>query len=179
MYCPRSRPMRQRGAALVLALLVFAICSVLIIAMTRDFNRIYQQGSNTFVMAQSKAYLLGAEGLATLALLADDDADRKAELNRDDLGEIWAREAQPYPLEEGGWLVGELEDLQGRFTFANQAFCRLLGKTQSEILDTTDFDHYPPELARKYRQDASTLHMAHTDRELISSMYLLFVEEKR
>ncbi|QFU77761.1 general secretion pathway protein GspK [Halioglobus maricola] len=98
-----------------MALLVFALCSVLIVAMTRDFNRVYQQGSNALVMAQSRAYLLGAEGLASLALLADDDADRKAELNRDDLGEIWAREAQPYPLEEGGWLVGELEDLQGRF----------------------------------------------------------------
>ncbi|KZX59461.1 hypothetical protein A3709_14290 [Halioglobus sp. HI00S01] len=115
MSCRRSSPRQQQGAALVLALLVFALCTVLIVAMTRDFDRLYTQGSNTFVMAQSRAYLLGAEGLATLALLADDDADREAQLNRDDLGEVWAREAQPYPLEEGGWLVGELEDLQGRF----------------------------------------------------------------
>ncbi|MDP4916519.1 MAG: type II secretion system minor pseudopilin GspK, partial [Haliea sp.] len=30
-------------------------------------------------------------------------------------GEIWAQQATPYPLDEGGWLVGSLQDLQGRF----------------------------------------------------------------
>lgn len=106
---------RQRGAALVLALLVFAVSAVLIVAMTRDFNRVYQQASNIFLASQSNAYLRGAEGLASLALLADADLDREADRKRDDLEEIWAREATPYPLEEGGWLLGELEDLQGRF----------------------------------------------------------------
>jgi len=117
MHCRHcsSPPPRERGAALVLALLVFALSSILIVAMTRDFNRVYQQGSNIFLAAQSSAYLRGAEGLASLALLADSDADRKAGISRDDLEEIWAREATPYPLEEGGWLVGSLEDLQGRF----------------------------------------------------------------
>lgn len=114
MRCRPSRA-RQRGAALVLALLVFALSMVLIVAMTRDFNRVYQQASNSFLASQSGAYLRGAEGLATLALLADDDADRKADNNRDDLQELWARETNPYPLEEGGWLLGGLEDLQGRF----------------------------------------------------------------
>ncbi len=117
MHCRRSsyNVSTQRGAALVLALLVFAVSAVLIVAMTRDFNRIYQQASNIFLASQSNAYLRGAEGLASLALLADADLDREANRQRDDLEEIWAREATPYPLEEGGWLVGELEDLQGRF----------------------------------------------------------------
>jgi general secretion pathway protein K len=100
---------------MVLALLVFAISATLIVAMSRDFNRTYRQGANIFLAAQSDAYLHGAEGLASLALIADADADRRAEQRRDDLGEIWAREASPYPLDEGGWLVGSLEDLQGRF----------------------------------------------------------------
>lgn len=120
MRCHRSSR-GQGGAALVLALLVFALSTALIVAMTRDFNRVYQQGSNAFLAEQSSAYLRGAEGLATLALLADDDADRRAGLQRDDLGEIWAREANPYPLEEGGWLVGNLEDLQGRFNLNHLA----------------------------------------------------------
>ena len=120
MHCHHSRP-GQHGAALVLALLVFALSTVLIVAMTRDFNRVYQQGSNSFLAAQSSAYLRGAEGLATLALLADDDADRRAKIQRDDLEEIWAREANPYPLEEGGWLLGSLEDLQGRFNLNHLA----------------------------------------------------------
>lgn len=45
------------------------------------------------------------------------------------------------------------KDLAGRFTFANRAFCRLLNKSLDEIRGTTDFDHYPDELAEKYRRD--------------------------
>lgn len=42
---------------------------------------------------------------------------------------------------------------QERFTFANQQFCRVLGKTLDEILGKTDFDFFPPELAAKYQSD--------------------------
>ena len=45
------------------------------------------------------------------------------------------------------------KDLQERFTFANQQFCRTLGKTLDEIIGKTDFDFFPPELARKYQED--------------------------
>ena len=45
------------------------------------------------------------------------------------------------------------KDLEGRFTFANRSFCQLLGKRLEEILGKTDFDFYPAELARKYRND--------------------------
>jgi two-component system, sensor histidine kinase and response regulator len=52
------------------------------------------------------------------------------------------------------------KDLTGRFTFANQAFCRLLNKSLAEIRGTTDFDHYPKALAEKYRRD--DIHVAET-----------------
>ncbi len=45
------------------------------------------------------------------------------------------------------------KDREGRFTFANQSFCDLLGKPLAAILGKTDFDFYPEELAHKYRQD--------------------------
>jgi sigma-B regulation protein RsbU (phosphoserine phosphatase) len=45
------------------------------------------------------------------------------------------------------------KDLQGRFTFGNQQFCRSLGKTLPEIVGKTDFDFFPPELAAKYQHD--------------------------
>lgn len=106
---------RQGGAALVAAMLVFAISAALIVAMQSDFTRLYQRSSNIFIDEQSRSYLRGAEGLATLALLADYDADAKADVAQDTLQDIWAREEVPYPLEDGGWLAGEVEDLQGRF----------------------------------------------------------------
>jgi len=45
------------------------------------------------------------------------------------------------------------KDREGRFTFANQSFCDLLGKPLAAITGKTDFDLYSEELAEKYRQD--------------------------
>ena len=45
------------------------------------------------------------------------------------------------------------KDLQGRFTFANRAFCELLDKPLEEIQGKTDMDFYPEELASKYQAD--------------------------
>jgi two-component system sensor histidine kinase/response regulator len=45
------------------------------------------------------------------------------------------------------------KDRTGRFTFANQSFCDLLGRPLAAILGKTDFDFYPEALAQKYRQD--------------------------
>jgi len=45
------------------------------------------------------------------------------------------------------------KDREGRFTFVNRLFCGTSGKLPAELLGRTDFDFYPPELARKYRED--------------------------
>jgi diguanylate cyclase (GGDEF)-like protein/PAS domain S-box-containing protein len=45
------------------------------------------------------------------------------------------------------------KDLEGRLTFGNQKFCQTLGKPLGELLGRTDFDLFPPDLARKYRDD--------------------------
>lgn len=45
------------------------------------------------------------------------------------------------------------KDLQERFTFANQQFCRTLGRELKDILGRTDFDFFPVEMATKYQQD--------------------------
>lgn len=124
MHCRRSElqsPAGQRGAALVLALLVFAISAAIIVGMHRDFSRVYQQAGNSALALQSGVYLRGAEELASLALQLDYDQDSASERRRDDLEEVWARDEVPYPLDEGGWLSGYLEDLQGRFNLNSLA----------------------------------------------------------
>lgn len=45
------------------------------------------------------------------------------------------------------------KDRDGRFTFANRAFCAELGRPLAEIYGRTDFDLYPEPLARKYQGD--------------------------
>ena len=45
------------------------------------------------------------------------------------------------------------KDTQGKFTFANNQFCVLLGVKLEDIVGKTDFDFFPTELAEKYRRD--------------------------
>jgi two-component system, sensor histidine kinase and response regulator len=78
-------------------------------------------------------------------------------------GEISERERAEKVLKDSRALYSSLvenlpvqvlrKDLEGKFTFANESFCRLLGKTFDEIVGKTDYDFYPSELAQKYRRD--------------------------
>jgi sigma-B regulation protein RsbU (phosphoserine phosphatase) len=45
------------------------------------------------------------------------------------------------------------KDLDCRFTFGNQQFCKVLGRPLEEIIGKTDFDFFPAELAEKYQSD--------------------------
>jgi len=45
------------------------------------------------------------------------------------------------------------KDLEGRFTFGNQQFCKIVGRSLAEILGKTDYDFFPSELAEKYQRD--------------------------
>ncbi|HLH53734.1 MAG TPA: PAS domain-containing protein [Verrucomicrobiae bacterium] len=63
------------------------------------------------------------------------------------------------------------KDLAGRFTFANQFFCRTIGKRMDQVVGKTDFDLFPAELAAKFRRD---------DEQVISSGKMLeMVEQNR
>ena len=114
-YKQREVIARQRGAALIVALLVFAIASALMVGLQRDFTLQLQRGSNSFLQEQAWVYLEGAENLAAMGLRLDAAQDSASDSPRDDLTELWAQEATPYPLDEQGWLLGSLEDLEGRF----------------------------------------------------------------
>ncbi|GAK57814.1 multi-sensor signal transduction histidine kinase [Candidatus Vecturithrix granuli] len=45
------------------------------------------------------------------------------------------------------------KDLEGRFTYVNQSFCRLCNLTPSELIGKNDFDLHSPEIAEKYLRD--------------------------
>lgn len=45
------------------------------------------------------------------------------------------------------------KDRHGRITFANQRYCKLLGKSLHELIGKTDFDLFPEHLAKKYVED--------------------------
>lgn len=45
------------------------------------------------------------------------------------------------------------KDLEGRVVFANRQYCTTLKTTLKQLLGKTDFDLFPENLARKYRED--------------------------
>jgi len=114
-------PRRERGAALIVAMLVFALCTALVVAMKSEFHRFYARSANILLNEQAQSYLRGAEELAAMVLQADYDEDAQQQQVRDDLTELWAQDAAPYALDDGGWLRGTLEDLEGRFNLNHLA----------------------------------------------------------
>ncbi|GFE83471.1 type II secretion system protein K [Steroidobacter agaridevorans] len=102
----------QRGVALVMAVLIVALATIL--AAEVGFRGYLDQRRtvNTFSLDQSFEIAMGGEAWASDALRRDKMQSNKT----DDFTEEWAVPIPPIPLEDiGGEFEGQLEDLQGRF----------------------------------------------------------------
>lgn len=108
---PRCATRQQRGAALIVALLIVAMVVMLATALSSDFLLMFRRVENQLYSEQAYAYMRGAEALSRAALLYDLQKDDKNRI--DNLAEDWAQ-PQQYPTDYG-WIGGQLEDLQGRF----------------------------------------------------------------
>lgn len=103
---------RQRGVALVMAVLIVALATIL--AAEVGFRGYLDQRRtvNTFSLDQSFEIAMGGEAWASDALRRDKMQSSKT----DDFTEEWATPIPPIPLEDvGGEFEGTLEDMQGRF----------------------------------------------------------------
>lgn len=111
----RCRPQRNRGVALITALLVLAIATTAAAYLVRQEHLSIRRASN--VINGNEAYLAALQGEAmAITLLHDDRKDNKI----DTLLEEWAKQHPPFPLEGGrGYIVGSVTDLQGRFNVNN------------------------------------------------------------
>lgn len=104
---------QQRGVALVMAVLIVALATIL--AAEVGFRGYLEQRRtvNAFSLDQSFEIAMGGEAWASDALRRDRMQGGK---NTDDFTEEWATPIPPIPLEDvGGEFEGQLEDLQGRF----------------------------------------------------------------
>ncbi len=126
-HCNHRRGLRrERGAALIVAMLVFALATALVVAMKSDFERYFQRSANILLDEQAQAYLRGGEDLAAMLLIRDYDEDKAEGFARDDRSELWNTDPPkepppPYALDDVGWMRGRLEDLQGRFNLNSLA----------------------------------------------------------
>ncbi|MGE0113566.1 MAG: type II secretion system minor pseudopilin GspK [Steroidobacteraceae bacterium] len=102
----------QRGVALIMAVLIVALATMLAVSVASDGYMDQRRTSTVMLMDQAYEMGLGAEALAA-ETLQDDNA------KTDSLNEPWATPII-LPVDDGaGEIRGHLDDLQGRFNVNN------------------------------------------------------------
>ena len=130
---------RARGVALIIALVVVALATMMATRIGAQSALDQRRGATLLAQEQGLLVALGAETWAIEVL--HDDAQHST---RDSLDEAWATPLPPIPIEDGT-VEGQIEDLQGRFNLNNlikpdgtknqvmfDVFQRLLARLQLE-----------------------------------------------
>jgi general secretion pathway protein K len=105
----QSRLAQQRGIALLVAIVMFAIATTVAASITYNKAMAARRAAATFTLEQALQAGMAAEGLAAL-VLEDDGSNAKTELHRD-----WAQPLPPTEVTEGIWVQGQIEDMTARF----------------------------------------------------------------
>jgi general secretion pathway protein K len=105
---------KQRGVALITAMLIAALITVAAVAMASRQTLDMRRTGNMLEADQAYMYALGMEELASQVL----SKDKKETGDIDTLGEEWAIPLPPTTV-EGGVISGSLGDLQARFNLNN------------------------------------------------------------
>ena len=128
---------RQRGVALIIALILVALATIL--ATKLSFDGFLEQRRTVGMLAAEQAlhFGLGAEALAADVLIQDLQNSASATI----LAAPWAQATKPLPItpennpegEPIGTLQGALEDMQGRFNLNSLARLGKDGKTEDPL----------------------------------------------
>jgi general secretion pathway protein K len=107
---------RQRGVALIIALVVVALATILATRIGASGARDQRRAATLLAQQQAFQIALGSEALAAEVFKLD--TDRSGPQGRDSLDEPWATPIGPLPF-EGGSVTPRVEDMQGRFNLNN------------------------------------------------------------
>lgn len=130
----------QRGVALLVAILLVALGTIIAATMAYNNAMTARRAGATFEFDQAVLVAEGAEAFAAYGLQQQFRANQQANPQYIYPGQLWSQPIGPVPVTPGVMLEGSLEDLQGRFnvndlvqtdgelpnTAAIQAFQRLL-----------------------------------------------------
>ena len=105
--------MRQRGVALITAVVLVAIATVLAARVGTDAALDLRRTAGIGALNQGWHVALGAEAWAA-QILSEDQRESQV----DDLSEAWAQPVPLLPI-DGGSIEGSVEDMQGRFNLNN------------------------------------------------------------
>ncbi|NND65614.1 MAG: general secretion pathway protein GspK, partial [Gammaproteobacteria bacterium] len=101
------------GAALITALLMMALLTAMMAKLMFDQSILQRRFAAAIYSSQAQQYAFGGEAWVR-DILRQDGVDSSI----DYLDEIWAQEMPPLPI-EGGFIIGKIEDLQGRINLNN------------------------------------------------------------
>ena len=101
---------RQRGVALIMAVLIVALATMLAASVSFKGYLDQRRSANAFALDQGFEVALGGEAWAADSLRRDKQQSSKT----DDFTEEWATPIPPIPI-DNGQFEGQLEDMQGRF----------------------------------------------------------------
>ena len=120
-FAHQKSPKKQGGVALITALLIVVLASIVATSMLTTQNVGIHRSGNLFLGEQAWWYAIGAENWATQVLKRDRE---DGEIDHE--GENWSQTMDYLPV-DGGFLSGALSDAQARFNLNN-----LVGKNPEQ-----------------------------------------------
>jgi general secretion pathway protein K len=108
-------PRAQRGIALLVAILLVALGTILAAAIAYENAMTFRRGAATYAFDQALLVQQGAEALAAYGLRLAQKADPQHTY----ASQGWAQPVGPFEVVPGVMLTASLEDLQGRFNLNN------------------------------------------------------------
>ena len=112
-----------------------------------EFSIVHKNGEKRLVEISAATYTNSQGHLQIIAQLLDITERKKTEAALRDSEALYQSLVNSLPQNIFR------KDVDGRFTFANEHFCKTQGKPLSEIIGKTDFDLHPSDATHKYRAD--------------------------
>lgn len=130
----RSGPRRQRGLALLMAMLIVVIGTTVAVSIVHGEKFTIRKTAHIQLMDRAALYAIGLEDWARIYLKED-----REESDTDSLDEYWATGIPGLPI-EGGYLVGYVEDEQARFNLNTLVVSEIALNRFKRLCDNLDVD---------------------------------------
>ncbi|MFK7891394.1 MAG: type II secretion system minor pseudopilin GspK [Granulosicoccus sp.] len=107
---------KQRGVAIITAMLVIALGTITMVSISSSQNLDMQRERNEAIMQQARAFGISGERFATAVLYRDHKDGLRG--GSDSLEDDWAQTLPPVPIDQAS-IQGCIVDMQGRFNLNN------------------------------------------------------------
>jgi len=111
-----TRISRQKGVAIITAMLIVALGTITVVAITNRQQLDLQRERNEALIQTARSFAISGERFASVLLFRDrEDGQRE---NSDSFDDDWAQTIPPIPVDDMS-LQGCIVDMQGRFNLNN------------------------------------------------------------